>query len=105
MVVELKITELKNVPICLHGILTYNVENVMAACAALIGIEIDYCMINKGDLERVNLENLADGIFHHIAKLTELDEANPDTQINTGTNQKNQHDRSPDEIVNSDQNI
>lgn len=48
---EYKITELKNVPICLHGILTYNVENVMAACAALIGIEIDYCMINKGLVE------------------------------------------------------
>ncbi|WP_040210581.1 cyanophycin synthetase [Clostridium polynesiense] len=36
------------IPITLKGKLKYNIENTMAACGALIGIEVDYCMIKKG---------------------------------------------------------
>ena len=45
---EYKILNVNNIPITLNGVLDYNLENVMAACAALIGLEIDYCMIAKG---------------------------------------------------------
>lgn len=54
---EYEIIKLKNMPICLDGILTYNIENAMAACAALIGVEVDYCMISKG-LSEFNLNDI-----------------------------------------------
>ena len=45
---EYKLLNINNIPITLNGILDYNLENAMAACAALVGLEIDYCMIAKG---------------------------------------------------------
>ncbi len=36
------------IPITLNGKLVYNIENALAACAALAGLQIDYCMIRKG---------------------------------------------------------
>lgn len=43
-----KVIDIRNVPITLNGILEFNVENIMAACGALVGLGIDYCMISKG---------------------------------------------------------
>ena len=45
---EYKIIGIKNIPITLGGVLEFNIQNVMAACGALIGMGIDYCMITKG---------------------------------------------------------
>ena len=45
---EYKIIGIKNIPITLDGVLEFNIQNVMAACGALIGMGIDYCMITKG---------------------------------------------------------
>ena len=45
---EYKIIGIKNIPITLGGVLEFNIQNVMAACGALIGMRIDYCMIAKG---------------------------------------------------------
>lgn len=45
---EYKIIGIKNIPITLDGVLEFNIQNVMAACGALIGMRIDYCMIAKG---------------------------------------------------------
>lgn len=45
---EYKVLDINKIPIALNGVLDYNVENIMAACAALVGLEIDYCMIAKG---------------------------------------------------------
>ena len=42
------IIEIDKIPIAFGGILDFNVENTMAACGALIGMGIDYCMISKG---------------------------------------------------------
>ena len=36
------------VPITLNGNLEFNIENVLAATAALVGMKIDYCMIKNG---------------------------------------------------------
>lgn len=43
-----KILDIKDMPIALGGVLEFNVENAMAACGALVGAGIDYCMISKG---------------------------------------------------------
>ena len=45
------ILSVNKLPISYNGLLTYNVENAMAACAALVGLNIDYCMISKGLLD------------------------------------------------------
>ena len=45
---EYKILDIGNIPIALEGILEFNIENAMAACGALIGLGIDYCMVAKG---------------------------------------------------------
>lgn len=42
------IADLKDIPITCGGFLTHNVENVLTATSALVGIEIDYCIISKG---------------------------------------------------------
>ncbi|MCQ2018808.1 cyanophycin synthetase [Clostridium butyricum] len=42
------IMSIDELPISYNGILTYNIENAMAACATLVGLNIDYCMISKG---------------------------------------------------------
>ena len=46
-----KIASTKELPLSYNGNLEYNIENAMAACAALIGLKIDYCMITKGLME------------------------------------------------------
>ncbi len=43
-----RICNIKDIPITYKGILSYNIENSMAAVAALVGAGIDYCMIKKG---------------------------------------------------------
>ena len=45
---EYKIIDLKSMPIALGGILEFNIENAMAACAGLVALGVDYCMITKG---------------------------------------------------------
>lgn len=42
------IANIKEIPSTFNGILEYNVENSLAACAALVGLEVDYCIISKG---------------------------------------------------------
>lgn len=42
-----EIIETEKLPISYNGFLEYNIENAMAACAALVGLKIDYCIINK----------------------------------------------------------
>ncbi|GAA0728336.1 cyanophycin synthetase [Clostridium malenominatum] len=42
------IIKVKDIKITLEGRLTYNIENAMAACAALISLGIDYAIIRKG---------------------------------------------------------
>ena len=44
---EYKILDIKNIPIALGGALKFNLENAMAACGALVGAGVDYCMISK----------------------------------------------------------
>ena len=43
-----KISNIKSIPITLGGKLIFNLENILAVCGALVGLEIDYCMIRKG---------------------------------------------------------
>lgn len=45
---EYKITNVNDIPITLDGRLDFNIENSMAACAALVGLGIDYAMIKIG---------------------------------------------------------
>lgn len=40
--------KIDDIPITLNGNLEFNVENVLAATAALVGMKIDYCMIKNG---------------------------------------------------------
>lgn len=46
-----EIISVKDLPISYTGSLEYNIENAMAACAALVGLKVDYCMISKGFME------------------------------------------------------
>ncbi len=39
---EYKLSSIDDIPILLNGVLKFNIENVMAACAALVGLNIDY---------------------------------------------------------------
>ncbi|MCR6516127.1 cyanophycin synthetase [Clostridium sp. LY3-2] len=43
-----KVLNIKDIPITLDGKLSFNIENSLGACAALVGMGIDYCMIAKG---------------------------------------------------------
>lgn len=45
---EYKIATAKEMKFTIDGKLSHNIENAMAACAALVGIEVDYCIISKG---------------------------------------------------------
>lgn len=45
---EYKIATSNEMTFTMDGKLAHNIENAMAACAALVGINIDYCMISKG---------------------------------------------------------
>lgn len=51
------ISSINDIPISYNGILEYNLENVMAVCGALIGLQVDYCMIEKGLREFMPNEN------------------------------------------------
>lgn len=46
-----KVCKVEEIPITLQGKLKHNIENAMAACGALVGLEVDYCMIRKGLME------------------------------------------------------
>lgn len=50
---EYEIIDVKNIPITLNGTLEFNIENAMAACAALVALKVDYSMINIG-LQKFN---------------------------------------------------
>ena len=43
-----KVSDIKNIPITLNGLLEFNIENILASCGILVGMGIDYCMISKG---------------------------------------------------------
>lgn len=44
---EYKISKMKDIPIILDGILEFNIENVLAACAALTGMKIGFDIIKE----------------------------------------------------------
>jgi cyanophycin synthetase len=46
-----EIVETNDLPISYNGTLEYNIENAMAACAGLVGLKVDYCMISKGFMD------------------------------------------------------
>jgi cyanophycin synthetase len=46
-----EIVSIKDLPISYGGTLEYNIENAMAACGGLIGLNVDYCMISKGFMD------------------------------------------------------
>jgi len=53
-----EIVSIKELPISYDGKLEYNIENAMAACAGLVGLNIDYCMISKGFMDfKLNIEH------------------------------------------------
>ncbi|OOM71122.1 cyanophycin synthetase [Clostridium puniceum] len=53
-----EIVSIKELPISYAGKLEYNIENAMAACAGLVGLNIDYCMISKGLMDfKLNSDN------------------------------------------------
>ena len=69
------ITSVRELPISCNGLLTYNIENAMAACAALVALKIDYCMISKGFLD---FDSLRDNkgrfnIFNYYGRKIVLD--------------------------------
>ena len=43
-----KLADINEIDISFNGCLEYNIENAMAASAALLGLSVDYCMISKG---------------------------------------------------------
>lgn len=42
------IVKVSDIKITLNGVLTYNVENALAACAGLVGLGVDYVSIGRG---------------------------------------------------------
>lgn len=42
------VIKVNDIKITLNGVLTYNIENAMAACAALVGLGVDCSVIGKG---------------------------------------------------------
>lgn len=53
---EYKLSNIDDIPIILNGALKFNIENVMAACAALVGLDIDYNHI-KNSIESFELNS------------------------------------------------
>ena len=51
-------------PLTLNGTLKHNIYNSLAACAALVGLGIDYVMIAKGFLQFKSDENFNCGRFN-----------------------------------------
>ncbi|WP_055669364.1 cyanophycin synthetase [Desnuesiella massiliensis] len=58
------IANIREIPITFNGILEYNVENSLAACAALVGLEVDYCIISKGIKSFLSNEDHNPGRFN-----------------------------------------
>ena len=50
------VIKINDIPLTLNGKLLFNIENALAACAALVGLGIDYCMIARG-LNKFKLDN------------------------------------------------
>lgn len=42
------IADIVDIPMTIDGALEYNIENALAACATLVGLGVDYCLISKG---------------------------------------------------------
>lgn len=53
---EYKLSNIDDIPIILNGALKFNIENVMAACAALVGLNINYNHI-KNSIESFELNS------------------------------------------------
>ncbi|NMM61574.1 cyanophycin synthetase [Clostridium sp. P21] len=60
----LPIVKVEDVMITLNGKLAYNVENAMAACAALVGLKVKYSTIRKGLISFYGDENCNPGRFN-----------------------------------------
>ncbi len=50
------VIKINDIPLTLNGKLLFNIENALAACAALVGLGIDYCMIARG-FNKFKLDN------------------------------------------------
>ena len=50
------VLKIDDIPLTLNGKLLFNIENSLAACAALVGLGIDYCMIARG-FNKFKLDN------------------------------------------------
>ncbi|MBU5456034.1 cyanophycin synthetase [Caproiciproducens sp. MSJ-32] len=63
-----KICNVNDVPITLNGKLKFNIENTLAACSALIGLNIDYSMIRNGitSYQLNSKENLGRFNWHNV---------------------------------------
>jgi cyanophycin synthetase len=58
------IVDVKDIKITLEGKLDYNIENAMAACAALVGLNIDYSSIKEGLMSFYGDEDFNPGRFN-----------------------------------------
>lgn len=61
---EYKLASINEVDISYNGSLVYNIENAMAASAALVGLNVDYCMISRGLKEFKSNEQYNSGRFN-----------------------------------------
>lgn len=59
-----KLADIDEVDISYNGTLEYNIENAMAASAALLGLNVDYCMISRGLKEFKSNEKDNSGRFN-----------------------------------------
>lgn len=59
-----KICDVRYMPLTMNGKLKHNIYNSLAACAALVGMGIDYVMISKGFLEFKSDEKFNSGRFN-----------------------------------------
>lgn len=58
------IVKVEDIKITLEGKLSYNIENAMAACAALIGLKVDYAAIREGLITFYGDEEFNPGRFN-----------------------------------------
>lgn len=58
------IVKVNDIKITLKGKLDYNIENAMAACSALIGLNVDYCTIKEGLVSFYGDEEFNPGRFN-----------------------------------------
>ncbi|MGL5616891.1 MAG: cyanophycin synthetase [Sarcina sp.] len=59
-----RICDLTKIPLTIGGALKHNIYNSLAACAALVGLGVDYVMISKGFLQFNSDENFNSGRFN-----------------------------------------